>query len=212
MSYLNLKKLSDQFEELSTLMMAISGTFRDAGYGGDDTVDDDAPAKPVRGAAKSAPAGKPAAKKAAKKVTDEDSLDIDTVRAKLTELMDAKGKDKMIEALEHVGAGKLGDVDESQYQDLFDKAEELLAEEEEEAPAPKKTAAKKTSKKTGPTLDDVTAAAEALIEADKTAYVKIMKKLGKPSEMDEADYAKAIAAYEAAMPEADAEESDEGLL
>lgn len=207
MSNLNLKKLSEQFEELSTLMMAISGTFRNAGGAGDDQGDDDAPAKPVRGAAKSG-TSKPAAKKAAKEVT-EDDMDIDTVRAKLTELMDAKGKDKMIEALEHVGAGKLGDVDESQYQDLYDKADELLSAEEEEAPAPKKTA-KKTANEAGPSLDDVTAAAEALIEADKPAYVKIMKKLGKPSEMDEVDYAKAIAAYEAAMPEA--EEGDDGLL
>ena len=46
----------------------------------------------------------------------------------------------------------------------------------------------------------MTEAAKALIEADKPAYVKLTKKLGKPSEMDESDYAAAIEAYTEAMP------------
>jgi hypothetical protein len=64
------------------------------------------------------------------------------------------------------------------------------------------------AKKAGPTLDDVTEAAKALIDADKPAYLKITKKLGKPSEMDESVYAQAIAAYQEAMPEA----GDDDLL
>jgi len=56
----------------------------------------------------------------------------------------------------------------------------------------------------------VQAAAGALIEADKPAYLKLAKKLGKPSEMDASNYAAALAAYEAAMPAE--EEAEEDLL
>jgi hypothetical protein len=108
----------------------------------------------------------------------------------------------MVEALESVGAGKLADVDESQYQELIDAAQAMI--DEEESPA-KKPAAKKSAKKAGPSLDEVNEAAKALITADKPAYLKITKKLGKPSEMEEGDYAAAIESYTEAMP---AEEDD----
>lgn len=208
---INSKKVAEQLDAISEAFMALAGTFR-AGSGSDeDSSGDGEAAKPVRGtkpAAKSA--SKPAAKKA--QAVEESELTIDDVRTKLKELVEAKGKEKMVEALESVGAGKLADVDESQYQELVDKAQEFIDEEEEADPVPaKKAPAKGKAKKAGPTLDEVNEAAKALIAADKPAYLKLSKKLGKPSEMDEDDYAAAIAAYEAAMPE-EAGEDDDGLL
>lgn len=202
---INSKKVAEQLDAISEAFMALAGTFRSGGSDTADTDGDEPAAKPVRGA-KSAP--KPAAKPTAKKAqAEQDELSIDDVRTKLKELVEAKGKEKMVEALESVGAGKLADVDESQYQELVDKAQEFIDEEDEPAPA-KKAPAKGKAKKAGPTLDDVNEAAKALIAADKPAYLKLSKKLGKPSEMEEDDYATAIAAYEQAMPEEAGEEDD----
>ena len=207
---INSKKIAEQLDAISEAFMALAGTFR---AGSSDTADSDGDgevAKPVRGAKSAAKpaASKPAAKKA--EAPAESDLTIDEVRAKLKELVEAKGKEKMVEALESVGAGKLGDVDESQYQELLDKAQEFI-DEEDDAPA-KKAAPKGKAKKAGPTLDEVNEAAKALITADKPAYLKLAKKLGKPSEMDEDDYAAAIAAYEQAMPEEAGEDGDDDLL
>ena len=203
---INSKKVAEQLDAISEAFMALAGTFRSSGSADQADDGDEQVAKPVRGAK---PAAKSASKPAAKKAQAEasDDLSIDEVRAKLKELVEVKGKDKMVEALESVGAGKLGDVDESQYQELLDKAQEFIDEEDE--PAPKKAAPK--GKKKGPSLDDVNEAAKALIAADKPAYLKLAKKLGKPSEMEEDDYAAAIAAYEQAMPEG-SEEGDDDLL
>jgi hypothetical protein len=196
---INSKKVAEQLDAISEAFLALAGTFRADSSSDEDSSGDEPTAKPVRGS-KSKPAAKPAAKKA----EAQDDLSIDDVRTKLKELVEAKGKEKMVEALESVGAGKLADVDESQYQELVDKAQEFIDEEDESVT---KKAAPKGKKKTGPTLDDVNEAAKALIAADKPAYLKLTKKLGKPSEMDEDDYATAIAAYEQAMPE-DAADAD----
>lgn len=201
---LNHKQAADLFDEIAGLYLKLAGTFRaSSGAGGDPDVDGKAGSKP---AAKSA--GKSTAKPSTKEA-DPPELTEDDVREKLKELAGSKGKEKMVEALASVGAAKLADVDESQYHELVAKVDELLAEEDDEPttkPPAKKAAAKK---KAGPTLDQVTEAAKALIDADKPAYLKISKKLGKPSEMDESAYAEAIAAYEAAMP---ANDDDDGLL
>lgn len=197
---LNHKKVAEQLDAISEAFMALAGTFRSGGGSADGGSVDGAAEKPVRG-------GKSKPKPAAAKEEAASEMSIDDVRTKLKELVEAKGKDKMVEALESVGAGKLGDVDESQYQELLDKAQEFIDEEDE--PAPKKAAPK--GKKKGPSLDDVNEAAKALIAADKPAYLKLAKKLGKPSEMEEDDYAAAIAAYEQAMPEG-SEDGDDDLL
>lgn len=206
---INSKKVAEQLDIISEAFMALAGTFRSGSSSDEDGAGDGEVAKPVRGAKSTAKpaASKPAATKA--KAVEESDLTIDEVRAKLKELVEAKGKEKMVEALESVGAGKLGDVDESQYQELLDKAQEFI-DEEDEAPA-KKPAPKGKTKKAGPTLDEVNEAAKALIAADKPAYLKLAKKLGKPSEMEEDDYATAIAAYEQAMPEG-SDDGDDDLL
>lgn len=191
------KKVAEQFDIIAEACGALASMFRGSGGGAGSAAADGKAAKPVRG--KPAPA------------PTEDEVDIDTVREALKELMELRGKEVMVQALESVGAGKLADVDESQYQELLDKVAELK-EEPADPPEPTKTTKPSRSRskaKAGPTLEQVTDAAKALIDADKPAYVKLTKKLGKPSEMDEADYAAAIEAYEAAMP---AEEGDDDLL
>lgn len=196
---LNLASLAQQFDELAQVCIAISGTFRLAS--GDS-----------EGAAGTAAAGKKAVKR--KPVAEAAELDIDAVREKLKELVEAKGRDAMVSALEHVGAAKLAEVDEEQYQELFDKAQELIdAEEEDDADEPpakpaKKAAAKKAApakkaakKKAGPTLEDVQAAADALEEADPKAFKKVSRAVGDIDELDEDGYQDAIDQFEAAMPE-----------
>lgn len=209
---LNHKKVAEQLDAISEAFMALAGSFRSGGVVGEDSSGDGEAAKPVRGA-KSAPAkaaSKPAAKKA--QAEQDEELSIDTVREKLKELVEAKGKEKMVEALESVGAGKLADVDESQYQELMDAAQAMIDEEDEpeEKPA-KKPAAKKAGKAKAVTLDELTAAAKELIEADKAAFVKLSKKFGKPSECDEDTYADYLKAIQAAMPEEGGEEDDDLL-
>lgn len=202
MEYLDMtidsKKVAAQLDIISEATLALASLFRGAGGSGADTDGDESAAKPVRGskpAAAKPAAAKPAATKGkAKAQPEDDEISIDTVREKLKELVEAKGKEKMVEALESVGAGKLADVDESQYAELIKQAQEFIDEDEA----------------AGPTLDEVNEAAKALINADKPAYLKLSKKLGKPSGMDEDDYAAAIAAYEAAMPEES--DDDEDLL
>jgi len=207
---LNHEQVADVLDEIGALFSKLSGSFRAGGGGAKGGSGDGAAAKPVRGAKSAAGKSKPAAKKA--EAEQDEELSIDTVREKLKELVEAKGKEKMVEALESVGAGKLADVDESQYQELMDKAQELIDEEEEpeEKPA-KKPAAKKASKAKAVTLDELTAAAKELIEADKAAFVKLSKKFGKPSECDEDQYADYLKAIQAAMPEEGGEEDDDLL-
>jgi hypothetical protein len=200
-----LRKVSELCDTISEAFAELSATFSSGGVSDAGGSADGKVAKPVRGAKSAAAAPAKAKPKAA--AADEE-LTQDDVRDALRELVELRGKEVMVQALESVGAGKLADVDESQYQELMDKVNELKEAEPEEAPPPKKAAAKSKAKK-GPTLDDVQTAAKALIDADKPAFVKLSKKLGKPSEMEEEDYAAAIEAYEAAMPE---EGADDDLL
>jgi hypothetical protein len=187
-----LKKLADQFDELSATVIAIGGTFRAAAGGGKGGgVDEEASGKP---------AAKPASKRTVKKAeTEEDEVTVDTVRDKLRELVDAKGKDKMVEALESVGAGKLADVDESQYQELLDKAQELIdAEEEPEEPKKGKPAAKKGKKVKD--LVDLDTLKEKAADIDKDTLRGILKKFKAKnlSALDEDQYEDFLAAMEAA--------------
>lgn len=146
-----------------------------------------------------------------KKAAAQEDLSIDDVREVLKELVEVKGKEVMVEALASVGAGKLADVDESQYGELVEEAKRLMeAEEPEEAPAPKKTRSRSSSKKKGPTADDLLEKFKELLDADRAKAKAVLKELGvaKISEVDEDDVADAMAAVEAAL-EGD---GDEDLL
>lgn len=198
MSELNLKQAAEQMEEAGNALLALSVTFRDAAGGGK--------ASAGNGKAGSKPAAKPAPAKKGK-AAEETELTIDEVREKLRELVDAKGKEKMVEALESVGAGKLSDVDESQYQELMDKAQELIeAEEEAEDPKPAKKGKGKPAAKKGPDEDDVKAKAQELVDADKKAeLVKALKqfKAKKVSDLAEEDYEAFIEAADEALADDD---------
>ena len=187
------KAIAEQFNIIGEAFIALSAMF---------LVDGDKAAK-ATGTAKTT--AKPATKsKPVSKPVDDEHTE-DDVRTALKDLMEKHGKDKMVEALELVGAGKLADVDDSQYGELLGIIEGFM-EEEPEAPAPaKKTAAKKTAKKAGPTLDGVTAKFKELIAADKNTAKAVLKKLGvaKVSELDEDQYQEAIDAAEAGLAEDD---------
>lgn len=80
--------------------------------------------------------------------------------------------------------------------------------------APAKKAAGKAKEAAAPEEADVLAAAVALIKAtDRNVALKVLKKFGaaKVAELEEDDYAKAIAALEAAMPSEDAATDDDDI-
>lgn len=188
-------------DEIAEGLIKLGGIFRAAGKAGGN------------GGGSGKAVGKPAAGKAGgtKPVRPEpdadEEVDEDSLREALSELAKQKGKKVMVSVLAAVGAGKLADVDESQYGELKGKIDELMAATDEEADitADKKPAKKTASKKV--TLEQLTEAAHALIKADKAAYLKIVKKMGsKPSESEEGDYATYLKALEGAMPDGDADE------
>lgn len=194
-----LKKLADQFDELAASLTAIGGTFRDAAGSGGDKAGNGKPAGTKSRAGSPAPVETGA----------DDEVTEDSLRDDLRALADAKGKDVMLEALEHVGAAKLSDVDESQYADLKEKIDELAAAEEAEPEPAKKAPAKKTAKKTAKkavTLEELQEAAKELIDADKPEFLKLSKKFGKPSECDEGTYAEYLEAIKGAMPATDGDD------
>ena len=202
---LNTKQLAKQFDEVSELLMAIAGTFRNAGSGGEAEGDDDTPAKSVRGAGKSA-ASKPASKKASKAA----ELTEDDMREALEALSDAKGKDALIEALSHVGAGKFSEVDEGDWPELKAKVDELMAADDDlgdddadKTPKGRKAAASKpAAKKKALSLeDDVQPKFAELVDADRDQAKKLLKKHGaaKLSELDEDSFVDFLADVEAAL-------------
>lgn len=164
------KTLAEQFDQVAELLTAIGGTFRAASDAGAED-NGDAPAGRKVRTGRRAPAPKP-----------DDAISQETVKAKLVELADAKGAATMKKALESVGAGKLSDVGEDQYQELLDKVDELLnAEDAKPKPRSKKAPAID--------MDSITAKFKELLAADKAAAKAVLKANGiaKLSEVDEDD-------------------------
>lgn len=199
MSDLNHKKLAEQFDELSALLSAIAGTFRNGGSNTSGKSVDGESEEPVRGTKSKA---KPAASKSKAKAEpeEESELTIDEVREALKELVEVRGKEVMVQALESVGAGKLADVDESQYQELMDEVARLKEEEPEEAPTPKK-GKKAPAKKAGPTADDLLEKFKELVASDRKKAKAVLAELGveKISEVEEDDIQAAMDATVAAL-------------
>lgn len=135
------KKLVAQFEALAAafesaaaaataLAGAVANTDAKSGAGADDGVaDSDAGSK----GKKAAPAKEVAAKPAKGGKAKAPTFTFDDVKGKLTELMNAKGKDAVKTILSEFGAAKLADVDEGQYADVHAKALEAINADEEEA-------------------------------------------------------------------------------
>ena len=192
------KAIAAQLEVIAEAFMALSTMFL---AGGDK-------ADKATGAAKAS--AKPAAKS---KPVSEPITEVseDDVRTALKGLMEKHGKAKMVEALGTVGAAKLGDVDESQYGELLETVNGLMADEPEAAePEEKPAKAKRAPKKKGPTAEDVLAKFKELIEADKALAKAVLTKLGvaKVGELDEEQYQEAIDAAQAAIDGADGEDDD----
>lgn len=199
------EKAAEACDDIAAAYGKLANIFRAA----TDTV---APAKRTRGAKGNErdddnddkPAKRGTAKGKTKAAEQDEDLTIDDVREVLRELVDAKGKEKLAEALASVGAGKLADVDESQYGELVEEAKRMITEEEpEEAPAAKKRTREPAKK--GPTAEDLLEKFKELIAADKTKAKAVLKDLGvsKISEVDDDDVADAMEAVEAALAEGD---------
>jgi len=205
----NNAKIADTLDEMAELHSRLASYFRGEGSGtGSGSVNGTAK-KP---AAKSTAAGKTAgaAKSKAKPEPEEEELTIEEVREALKELVEVRGKEVMVQALESVGAGKLADVDESQYAELMVEVERLKEEEPEEAAPAKKTRTRSKAKAKGPTADDLLEKFKELIEADRAGAKAVLKELGvtKISEVDDDDIQAAMDAVEAAL----AGDGDDDLL
>lgn len=205
---LDLKKVATLLATIAEAFGALEATFRaSAGAGGAASDDGKAGGKPARKSSSKVEAGDDDGGEDYSDATEDD------VREALKELIASHGKEAAVAAFGAVGATKLAEVDESEYPALMAKVKELGAEPAEEAEEPPAKPAKKTTargKAKGPTLDDVTEAAKALIDADKPAYLKLVKKFGKPSECEADQYGAFLKALQDAMPE-DAEGEDDLL-
>lgn len=206
---LNTKAIAEHLDTIADAMMGLAGYFRDAGAGGASAGVNGSAKKPATKSAAAKPAAG-AAKGKAKAEPDEEELTIEEVREALKELVELRGKEVMVQALESVGAGKLADVDESQYQELMVEVERLKEEEPEEAAPAKKTRTRTKAKAKGPTMDDLVEKFKELIAADRDAAKAVCKELGvtKISEVEEDDIVDAMAAVEAAL----AGDGDDDLL
>lgn len=202
------QKVSELFDAAAAAFLALSSAFRAASDAGASAGVD---AKAVKTKSRTKPQPKVEDSIDQDGAEDENTVTVDEVRAALRALVEDKGMTVMKKLLKKTtGLDALGDVDPSQYPDLMMAAKKALdaqpeSVEEEDAEPAKKPAAK-AAKPKGVTLDQVKAAASALIDVDKPAYLAITKKLGKPSEMDESAFPNALKAYAAAMPEDDADD------
>lgn len=143
-----MEAVAERFDEAAAALIAIGGTFRAAADGGKDAGDDGKaggkPAKPAKDV-KGSGGGKKGGKAAEEEVTE------DSLRERLKELASTKGKDVMAEALAHVDAARLPDVDDDDYTKLNDKITELMEAEDkggkDEEDAPSMKSLKKRFKK-----------------------------------------------------------------
>jgi len=94
-----------------------------------DAVAGGAAGKGKKGAASDAVAAKPAGKSAKGKAA---AVTFDVLKAKLTELVSAKGKEAVKEILSDFGAPKLVDLAESDYPAAYAQAVAAIAADEEE--------------------------------------------------------------------------------
>lgn len=206
---LNHKAIAEHLDTVAEAMTGLAGYFRNAATGGaSGGVDGTAKKRTGSAAASTKTAG--AAKGKAKADAEDQDLTIDEVREGLKELVEVRGKEVMVQALESVGAGKLADVDESQYGELMEEVARLKDEEPEEAAPAKKTRTRSKAKAKGPTADDLLEKFKELIEADRAAAKAVLKELGvaKISEVEDDDIVDAMGAVEAAL----AGEGDDDLL
>ena len=189
------EKLADLFDAMGSLFARAAHEFRQT-----------APAEPE------APAPAPAPKTRKPKATAESApapvsvpdseaaeLTIDDMRTALKGLMETHGKEVMANALKAVGAGRLADVDPSQYQELTALIFQAQATPvEPEAPA----------KPAGPAFSEVTAVFKQLIEKDKNKAMAVLSAFDvkKVSALPEDKWQEAIDTVMAVLAEPDEED------
>lgn len=178
------KQIADTLDQISELFASLAGTFRGAGSGEKDSAGDGPAPAPVSGRRK--PATKAVAKPEADSADDDEGgtaeATEDEVREALKELAASKGKTVMAAALKSVGAGRLSDVDESQYGELMAEVNKLMQDK------PKATA-KGKAKKADMDYDTLEAKFKELVESDKAVAKTVLKSAGlkKLSDIDTED-------------------------
>lgn len=157
----NSKQIADLLDEAAEVFTKLSACFRGAGSGGEKPAGDGKAARKVR--------GKPAA-------TEDDAITVDTVREKLKEVADQKGAAAMKAVLTSVGASRLSDVEEDQYEELMAAAEKTLA-------------TKGKAKTKGVDFDELTTRFKKLVDEDSAKAKAVLKAAGlkKLSEADQDD-------------------------
>ena len=182
------EKLADLFDAMGSLFARAAHEFRQT-----------APAEPEAPAP--APVPKTRKPKAAAAESDPEpvELTIDDMRTALKGLMKTHGKEAMANALKAVGAGRLADVDPSQYQELTTLIFQAQAKPvEPEAPA----------KPAGPAFSEVTAVFKQLIEKDKNKAMAVLSAFDvkKVSALPEDKWQEAIDTVMAVLAEPDEED------
>ena len=157
------ERLADLFDAMGSLFARAAHEFRQTAP---------APAEPEAPAPAPAPktrkpkaAAEPMPAPVAAPDFESVELTIDDMRTALKGLMETHGKEVMANALKAVGAGRLADVDPSQYQELTSLIfQAQTTPVEPEAPA----------KPAGPTFSEVTTVFKHLIEADKSKALAVL--------------------------------------
>lgn len=186
------EKVADLFDAMGSLFARLSHEFRQAGAPGEEQAPTPVPAPRTRKAkAAVEPVPAPEAEPA-------DELTVDDVRTALKSLMEKHGKEVMASTLKAVGAGRLADVDESQYGELMGLIATASAFEiPEEAPAP-----------VYPEFSEVTAVFKQLIQKDKARATLVLSAfdVAKVSALPQDKWQEAIDTVIAVLAEPEAED------
>jgi hypothetical protein len=134
-----MSKFSDALSKLADALDTAASAVREAeaaaGVGAaksEDSATDGVASKPAGPKAKGAAAAAPVAAKPAKGgKAKAPAITFEILKAKLTDVVNAKGKDAAKEILSEFGAVKLVDLDEDSFADAYAKAVEALSEEDE---------------------------------------------------------------------------------
>lgn len=133
-------KFSDAFDKIAEGLEAAAVAVREAGAAAgtasaksEDSTGDGVASGKSGSKGKTAPAAEPVAKPASKAgKAKAPTITFEILKAKLTDLVNAKGKESVKQLLSELGAARLGDLDEEQYTEAHTKAVELLNADEEE--------------------------------------------------------------------------------
>lgn len=124
--------LAEALDNAAAAARVIEGVYANATAKSPDSAGDGvAGGKSVTGGKGGAPAKTVATKPAAKTKAKPAGPTFEDVKAKLTELMNLKGKEIVKEILSEFGVTKLGDLTEDSYEDVVEKAATAMEPDEE---------------------------------------------------------------------------------